>query len=71
MVLSPKLAAIIEQMERKGEQLFLLRRFEDDVRNNRHLADAVPLLNSAAARANYERKLQSMRLLTDLKRQMM
>jgi hypothetical protein len=70
VMLSPKLSALIEQLERKGQQMFLLKRYEDDVRSGRQSLESVSSLNSPEARRHYQRKVQSLRLLGDLRKLM-
>ncbi len=70
VMLSPRLSALIEQLERKGQQMFLLKKYEDDVRSGRQSLDSVSSLNSPEARRHYQRKVQSLRLLGDLRKLM-
>jgi hypothetical protein len=61
---------LIEQLEGKGQQLFLLRRYEEDVQHGKHLLDNISTLHSAESKRNYERKIQSLRLIGDLRKLM-
>jgi hypothetical protein len=48
----------------------LLKKYEDDVRSGRQSLDSVSSLNSPEARRHYQRKVQSLRLLGDLRKLM-
>lgn len=67
VTLSPDLSSMVEQLELKGQQLYTLKKYAEDVRSGRCFLESISSLNTPEAQRSYETKVKSMRLLQELR----